>query len=312
MAFDVVFIGSSATGLAALLADPGFSVRGVLCLKKRVTPALQDVAARNGFRVHTFDWIRDFSTLIEGMSPDMPFLIYQLDMLVPGHLTERNRFFNLHRGDLATNRGPNPDVWPILLGHTETAMSLHQIDDRVDAGLLIDAYRVPIEPDDDIIATRKRLEEGLPTLIRSLHAHLGGKLAGEPVVDGTYRPWVTEADFTIDAAEDDLDAIRRKILCQRIYNGAIVRDGASKHYVTGLLDVITDPKRDVADIEVNGDRLDVPSPHGLLVFKRNPEPQYPRRRSGRRRNGSSEASTWRIRPACLPKSPIHRAGSRRP
>ena len=50
--------------------------------------------------------------------------VYQLDMLVPGTLTKKYNFFIRN---LKTNRGPNPDIWPILLGHKTTQMSLHKL-----------------------------------------------------------------------------------------------------------------------------------------------------------------------------------------
>ena len=46
-------------------------------------------------------------------------------MLVPENLIQKFNFFNLHRGDLKTNRDPTPDIWTVLLG-------LHKINDKID------------------------------------------------------------------------------------------------------------------------------------------------------------------------------------
>ncbi|MCB9188189.1 MAG: hypothetical protein H6599_02795 [Flavobacteriales bacterium] len=233
---NIVFIGSSALGLRALSESDKFCVIGALCLKKRVTQVLLDQAEELGLEVRQFDWIKDFKALILEYDESTPFFIYQLDMLVPASLTSKYRFFNLHRGDLKTNRGPNPDIWPILLGHRTTAMSMHLINDKIDAGVLIATHDVPINREDDTNDVKIRLEEGIPYLVEKLNEYLDGNSLGEEIVDGDYRPWVTELEFTIDLAKDDLEVIRRKVRCQRQYNGAILFVDEQKKYINNVFD----------------------------------------------------------------------------
>ena len=236
MARNIVYIGSSAFGLECLLNSPHFAVDEVLCLAKRLTPPLETLARTNRIVLTTFSGIADFRALVERNGASMPFFIYQLDMLVPADLTERYAFFNVHRGNLQTNRGPNPDVWPILNGSPHTSLSLHKINENVDSGALIDAFEVPIAVDDDTLTVRAKLEKGLPDLIISLHHYLEGSRAATPLVGGIYRPWIKEADFTIDLSVDSLDAIGRKIRSQRQYNGAILLLDGKKYYVVDILE----------------------------------------------------------------------------
>jgi methionyl-tRNA formyltransferase len=228
---NIVFIGSSPIGLKQLAKSDKFSVIDVLCLKKRVTNELYKVAEELGHKIKLFDWIKDFKEIINEYDESIPFFIYQLDMLVPASLTDKYSFYNLHRGNLKTNRGPNPDIWPILLGHKTTSMSLHKINEKIDAGILIDTYDVEISGSDDTNNVKIKLEEGLPKLIESTYQFITGNIQGEEITDGDYRAWVTEEDFTIDIEKDTIEVIDRKIRCQRQYNGAILLDNGTKKYI---------------------------------------------------------------------------------
>lgn len=231
---EIVFIGSSPLGLRELVESGLFSVVKAVCLRARVTDALKSEAARFGLELELFDWIADFRDVIRQFPKGMPFFIYQLDMLVPADLIGGYDFYNVHRGNLMTNRGPNPDVRAILNGEPSTALSLHKINDKIDAGVLVDEYFVEIGPDDDTVSVQKKLEQGLPQLLTSLSEYLEGRKEGRELVDGAYYPWIEEYDFTIDPDRDSLEIADRKIRSQRQYNGAIVWIGGEKKYVLAM------------------------------------------------------------------------------
>ncbi|WP_440934658.1 hypothetical protein [Candidatus Pelagibacter sp.] len=238
MSKEIVFIGSSAIGLEKLSQSKRFKIIDVLCLKKKVNPELEIVTNKLGLKIKSFNWINDFEKLINLYENSIPFFIYQLDMLVPAILTEKYNFFNLHRGNLKTNRGPNPDIWPILLGHKSTSITLHKINSRIDLGIAIDWYDVEISNNDSVNDVIKKLEKGLPKLIESTYLFILGKLKGENIEDGIYRPWVTEQDFTIDLTTDSMDTIDQKIRSQKNYNGAIFFHNGKKKYVINVFSSI--------------------------------------------------------------------------
>lgn len=270
---EIVFIGSSPYGLRCLAESPHFTVREALCLTPRVTRALEDEAAALRLPLSDFDGPKGMRLVIQRFSPAMPFFIYQLDMLVPADLTNQYSFYNVHRGDLHTNRGPTPDIWPILNGDKDTALSLHKINDKVDAGILIDAIREQIREDDDARTLRQRVELHLPRLIQSMHDYLVGERKGIALEGGLYRPWIAEEDFTIDIMHDSIDLMMRKIRCQRIYNGAIVMVDGVRRYVTDILGVDT-PGR-APSIRIEGPVLQISAPSRDIAFVLNENPKYP-------------------------------------
>ena len=231
---DIVYIGSSAVGLQRLSESKKFNIIDVLCLKSRFNRDLNNFANQIGHKINLFDWKNDFEKLINSYNEHTIFFIYQLDMLVPENLIKKFKFFNLHRGDLKTNRGPTPDIWTVLLGFKKTKISLHKINDKIDLGLLIDAHKVEILKDDDAEKIKIKLEGGIPKLIESLHLFLNDKIKGEEIKEGVYRPWITESDFTINPFKDSIEIMNRKIKSQVKYNGAIIYYDGKKKYVTSV------------------------------------------------------------------------------
>lgn len=272
---EIGFIGSSALGLRTLLASSRFRVVAALCMASRCTEELEAAARDAGIPLDVFTDRAGFRALMGARPQELPYLIYQLDMLVPADLTETHRLFNIHRGSLYTNRGPNPDVWPILNGESSTALSLHRIDDKVDAGQLIDAIEVAIGAKEDTVSVQQRLERELPGLVASLAEHLEGRRPGVKVEGGTYRPWISEADFTIDLASDTPDIIDRKIRSQRRYNGAVLFVENVKHYVTSIEAAVPLPSADRHPPEVCSSVIVVCSLTHRLSLRRNRSPAFP-------------------------------------
>lgn len=272
---NIVFIGSSAIGLQHLIDSNFFTIVDVLCLESRINENLISVASQYGYVINKFKWIDDFRKIIVEFPVEMPFLIYQLDMLVPADLTDVRSFYNIHRGNLFTNRGPNPDIWPILNGDKESSLSLHKINEKIDSGIFIDSYDVSIHPDHDTLQLRKNLEMGLPKLILSLEDYLKGKNKGSVLTSGIYKPWIKESDFTIDLYKDSIEVMDRKIKSQRQYNGAIVIFENKKYYILDIIKVENISMNEEHSSLEYGDTFTVKSGQNLITFKINIAPKYP-------------------------------------
>lgn len=270
----IVFIGSSSLGLQKLLENTFFSVVGVLCLENRVNENLLEMATECGLTIKKFKWIKEFREIVNQYPLTMPFFIYQLDMLVPSDLTEKYGFYNVHRGDLYTNRGPTPDIWPILNGDKETSLSLHKINEKIDSGILIDAYSVPIGPSDDTISVKINQEVGLPQLIQSLEDFIKGIKKGIVLSEGHYRPWIKESDFTINLDIDTVAIIDRKIKSQRQYNGAILIYNNKKYYILDILKIEKRENDTGFSFEEYDNCIKVKSGSDILTLKENKTPRY--------------------------------------
>ena len=270
---SIYYIGSSDEGLKLLVHSPFFKVIKAFCLEKRLTDKLKNTAKELKIQLVAFEWHKDFKEIILNLDKTIPFFIYQLDMLVPEDLTRLYDFYNVHRGCLKTNRGPNPDVWPFLLGKDKTAISLHKINEKIDAGVLISSKEIKIDDNDNSYTIKLKLEQQLPCLINALYEYLSGSLKGEVVLNGKYYPWITEDDFTI-SNQDDYYTIQKKIKSQGLYYGAIIKVQDKKYYVQNVKKLPDSFKKGKPSIKVVNNKIIWETKNMLLEFEININAHY--------------------------------------
>ena len=116
-------------------------------------------------------------------------LIYKFGIIIPDDIIKKGSFFNIHFGDLRTNRGAHSLRWSILLRDTETKMSIYKID-GVDEGLVISENDVFIDDLDNIITLEKKMEDKFRELIDALFKFQMGRISGYEVKNGKYtKTW---------------------------------------------------------------------------------------------------------------------------
>ncbi len=73
---------------------------------------------------------------------------------------------NCHAGILPRYRGMDVVEWPALEGHpNQTGLTLQFMDEGVDTGQILLQRRLPIQPGEDFISLRKRLEAAMPEVM---------------------------------------------------------------------------------------------------------------------------------------------------
>lgn len=157
-------------------------------------------------------------------------IIHQTSIIIHKPLLSLFDIYNIHLGDLFTNRGAHSLTWTILLGESMTCLSLHQISAEIDAGRLLATYPVPVEAGDDTQSLSKRLEAGLPFILDRLAEAITKKIPGTPAPGGRHRRRITPRDYEINPTLDPPELIRRKINSQKIY----LSQARVKIFVTGL------------------------------------------------------------------------------
>ena len=198
------------------LFDQGESVRLVFTHpdapgEERWFGSVADLARKHGLEPRVVTDLNDPADeeRIRAVAPDFLFSFYFRKMIPERVLSLAKRgALNMHGSLLPAFRGRSPVNWAILKGATETGATLHFMTAKPDAGDAVDAERVKIGPDDDILGVSRRVGDAAVTVLaRSLPKLKAGTAARVPLdlSKGSYfggrKPEDGEIDWTAPAKE---------------------------------------------------------------------------------------------------------------
>lgn len=132
------------------------------------------------------------------LQKDTVFLSLQFDQLVDPTAFSSNRVFNLHFSLLPEYKGCHSSSLPILHGKQETGVTLHEIDQGIDTGPVIDFISFPIKPSHTARSLYESYQDAAFDLYtRNLSKLLDGTYSSSPqVAEGsTYFPCSSMADI---------------------------------------------------------------------------------------------------------------------
>ena len=154
--------------------------------------SVQELAREYGIHTVTPDSPNTAEWLSKGAAakPDFVFSFYYRYMLDPKWLQlPRAGALNMHGSLLPKYRGRAPVHWAIIQGETETGASLHYMEEKPDAGALVDQQAVTILENDDALALSLKVAVAAEEVLRrSLPSLLAGTAASHPLdlSQGTY------------------------------------------------------------------------------------------------------------------------------
>jgi len=147
----------------------------------------------------------EFLSHFVGMDVDL-IVSAHFQRLLPASLFNRAKLgaLNLHPSLLPRYRGMSPQHWPIILGDTETGVTVHRIDEGVDTGRILRQIRIPLEPGIYIHELQRKFLDVYRTVVVEAIERV---IAGEPGElqsreNYSYFPKITRADVEITADTD--------------------------------------------------------------------------------------------------------------
>lgn len=125
---------------------------------------------------------------------------------------------NVHASLLPKNRGPNPLQWALIRGETETGVSLHYMNETIDAGDLVAQIRMPIHITDTWVSIRDRatqlikdlLRKQIPQVIQGLNQRFAQN-ESDVSVNPRLTPEYPKIDFKIMSDLQIHDLIRAQV-----------------------------------------------------------------------------------------------------
>ena len=220
--YKVIYLGYSEKMLQALHESQTFEVVLVIGTKGRLSKKYYDLINQYNMR---FIEIKNKKELLDNIflleNADLT-IMYKFEFIIPNEIAEKHLIINFHGGELHKNRGAHAVVWSILLQESNTCLSCYRLSGGIDEGLLIDAYYVDINKNDNVSRLNEKLAEGIPKMLSSIEGYLLGVKKPELITGGKYRRKIKKSDYTIDLSNDAIDLMRAKILSQQAFDGAVI------------------------------------------------------------------------------------------
>jgi methionyl-tRNA formyltransferase len=109
--------------------------------------------------------------------------------------------FNIHPSLLPRYRGPAPLFWQLRDGREKTAVTVHRVAARLDAGPILVQQKLAIDPDDTLATLNARLATaGASAFAAALGAITAGtaKLKAQDEAKASHQSWPRRSDFSLD------------------------------------------------------------------------------------------------------------------
>jgi methionyl-tRNA formyltransferase len=111
---------------------------------------------------------------------------------------------NLHAGMLPNYRGRHPVVWAMINGESKIGLTVHYVDENIDAGDIILQDSIPITCNDKYDDVLKKInEEGSRLLLQAVDLIDQDKAPRTPQTEGTYYKRRTPEDSNVACIMND-------------------------------------------------------------------------------------------------------------
>lgn len=226
----ITYVGYSDVVISLLLADSRFQLMSVITGKDKLRAETKEAIKEKNISYFEVAGKEDLLQLRPEFLYDAV-IMYEFGLIFPKKITEESNIYNIHPGDIDTNRGAHPVRWTILLGEPETKMTMYRID-GIDEGYIIDEQTCTVDADDDYLSLKEKMEGLLPYLLdRFVDVYMGKRPMGRLSKGGVYRRKVEEADYRINPDKDSYSVIKRKINATIDFGGAVLVSGDKKYRV---------------------------------------------------------------------------------
>ncbi len=208
----IAIIGQQDFGKAVLSAflERGDDVAAVFCAPEKPgsrPDPLRLAAEEKGITLHQFPnyTSAEAQDALRALKVDIGIMAYvllfapQAFVTIPKHGT-----IQFHPSLLPLHRGPSSINWPIMMGRTETGLTIFRPNDGLDEGAVVLQKTVAIGPDDTLgsVYFERIFPMGVAALLEAADLVLAGK-STDTVQDesqATYEGWVRDAESRINWA----------------------------------------------------------------------------------------------------------------
>lgn len=187
--------------------------------KLQVSPIKQYAETNNIPLIQVDDLDKNFVKELKKFLP-ATFIIVAFGKMIPQTVLDLSELtaLNIHPSQLPLLRGPSPIQSALLQGFSSTAVSLMQLDEKMDHGPILGQMELEIDPNDNYFSLEDKLADvGGELIKKSILDYLSGSLESSPQDhdQATTCKLIRKEDGLIDwtkPAEDIINQVRAFIL----------------------------------------------------------------------------------------------------
>lgn len=209
--------------LLEALINEGFNIIGVVTKedapvgrKKVLTPSpVKEVALKHNIPVFTPHRIKLDHEFIINAKPDV-ILTFAYGQIVPKAVLDAPKYkcLNFHGSILPKYRGASPIQMALINNELETGVSLMEMVEKMDAGVVYGIERFPLSSYDNFSTVSLKMVEASLSLIKTvLPSIISGENKGIPQDEKevTFAPLLKPVDEELDLENDDVKRVLGKI-----------------------------------------------------------------------------------------------------
>jgi methionyl-tRNA formyltransferase len=130
--------------------------------------------------------------------------------------------WNIHPGMLPDYRGRHPISWAMIEGRREIGITIHEIDEEIDRGVMLAQDVVLRLMDDTQAEIENKLEQLVDQRLFELAIRTAEEGRGQPLEKGRYLPTLEGGPGDINSSEIEADYLFNLFRSQSVYGGVMV------------------------------------------------------------------------------------------
>lgn len=216
-----IYIGSNYRTAEYLLHSSNFELSGIICESIHMTDEMLTLSLVRNVEVSVISNKAELLETLQSFGSDYIYIMHIFGMRIPMDKLDGFNIYNIHPSTLPRYKGPHPTYWQTVNNELKIGISLHEITNALDEGLLIGQYDIDYYLWNNEKDLSEQLEQLIPKLLDDLYRYIeSGKKSAVSIPAGDYYPKVSRKDVFINLDSDDPMTIYNKVRAEAAYGGA--------------------------------------------------------------------------------------------
>lgn len=199
--------------IESLYYSENFELKAIFVPKSRITSLISLFADSRNIDLYIVEDAEELhNALVKYEKSISCCLMYDCGIIVKKKTIDIIDIFNIHPGDLHTNRWNNPLEYSLINNDEYITISLHKISEKIDMWLLIYTLKIPLLIRDTLDSIEIKIYDHIDQIIKKLYEFISNEdTKTEKILYWTYNKKISNNLIIIDIQKDNPIDIYNKI-----------------------------------------------------------------------------------------------------